>query len=125
MYQRQLTFKEAVESALKNNYCNFDGRASRSQYWWFYLFQIIVSVVLYCLSPILGSSVTTLATLINLALLLPALGLCFRRLHDTGKSGWWMLISLTGIGMLVLLVFFAQNSEMRANEYGPVPNMVN
>ncbi len=125
MYQRQLTFKEAVESALKNNYCNFDGRASRSQYWWFYLFQIIVSVVLYCLSPILGSSVTTLATLINLALLLPALGLCFRRLHDTGKSGWWMLISLTGIGILVLLVFFAQNSEMRANEYGPVPNMVN
>ena len=125
MYQRQLTFKEAVESALKNNYCNFDGRASRSQYWWFYLFQIIVSVVLYCLSPILGSSVTTLATLINLALLLPALGLCFRRLHDTGKSGWWTLISLTGIGILVLLVFFAQNSEMRANEYGPVPNMVN
>ncbi|MDE7031910.1 MAG: DUF805 domain-containing protein, partial [Muribaculaceae bacterium] len=83
------------------------------------------SIVLYWLSPILGSSVTTLATLINLALLLPALGLCFRRLHDTGKSGWWMLISLTGIGILVLLVFFAQNSEMRANEYGPVPNMVN
>ena len=124
MYQRQVTFKEAVESALKSNYCNFDGRASRSQYWWFYLFQIIVSSVLYCLSPILGSAVTTLATLVNLALLLPALGLCFRRLHDTGKSGWWILISLTGIGIFVLLFFFAQNSEMRTNEYGPVPNIV-
>ena len=102
MYQRQVTFKDAVESALKSKYCNFDGRASRSQYWWFYLFQIIVSS----------------------ALLLPALGLCFRRLHDTGKSGWWILISLTGIGIFVLLFFFAQNSEMRTNEYGPVPNIV-
>ena len=80
--------------------------------------------MLYCLSPLLGSAVTTLAKLINLALLLPALGLCFRRLHDTGKSGWWILISLTGIGIFVLLFFFAQESEMRTNKYGPVPNMV-
>lgn len=126
MYQRQVTFQEAVVSALRDNYCNFSGRASRSQFWWFYLFYSIISFIISAAVIISGSTVLTVVQyLVILALLLPNLGLCVRRLHDIDKSGWWYLIGLIPIiGAIILLVWFCQNSQMTPNEYGPVPNVV-
>lgn len=63
--------------------------------------------------------------LVGLALLLPSLGLCVRRLHDIGKSGWWIFISLIPIvGWIILLVWYCKDSQMAPNEYGDVPNLV-
>lgn len=125
MYQRQVTFKEAVESALKLNYCNFSGRASRSEFWWFALFNFILSAVIsivFCWSQ---NAMNIVTGLVNLALLLPSLGLAVRRLHDINKSGWWIFISLIPVvGWILLIVWYCKDSQMEANEYGPVPNMV-
>lgn len=62
---------------------------------------------------------------VGLAFLLPSLGIAVRRLHDIGKSGWWMFISLIPlIGAIILLVWWCKDSQMEPNEYGPVPNLV-
>lgn len=125
MYQRQVSFKEAVERALKENYYNFSGRASRSEFWWFYLFNIILSAVIgivFCWSE---NAMNIATGLVNLALLLPSLGLAVRRLHDIDKSGWWIFISLIPIiGWILLIIWYCKDSQMETNEYGPVPNMV-
>lgn len=121
MYQRQLTFGEAVKKTLTENYCNFSGRASRSEFWWFQLFLLIVSSVASGLSyAISGNDV--LSYIINLIFFLPGLGLSVRRLHDTGKSGWLYLLNLViCIGSIILIVFYAKESDMFTNEYGDVP----
>lgn len=124
MYQRQLTFSEAVNRALKVNYCNFSGRASLSEYWWFCLFSVIVGAVLKVITLFSGSVGDILSYVIGVLLFLPSLGLSVRRLHDIGKSGWWVLISLIPIvGFIVLIVFFVKPSQPSENEYGPVPNL--
>lgn len=124
MYQRQVTYKEAVFSALKDNYCNFDGRASRSQYWWWVLFTFIVGLVVGFFFKPDTSSGEFVNSVVGLALFLPGLSLMVRRLHDVGRSGWWLLLWFTGIGVFVLLYWFLKSSDMYTNEYGPVPNLV-
>ena len=128
MYQRQVSFKEAVVRALTQNYCNFSGRASRSEYWWFYLFTCIVSWVVSIVVSLFSSDLSTMyiaSMVVGLAFLLPSLGIAVRRLHDIGKSGWWMFISLIPlIGAIILLVWWCKDSQMEPNEYGPVPNLV-
>lgn len=128
MYQRQVSFKEAVVRALSQNYCNFSGRASRSEYWWFYLFSCIVSWVVSIIVSLFSSDLSTMyiaSMIVGLAFLLPGLGIAVRRLHDIGKSGWWLFISLIPlIGAILLLVWFCKDSQMEPNEYGPVPNLV-
>lgn len=125
MYQRQVTFGEAVRRALLENYCNFSGRASRSEYWWFVLFTVILNIVIgiiFCWSE---NALNIVSGLVGLALLLPGLGLCVRRLHDIGKSGWWLLIALIPVvGSILLIVWYCKDSQMTPNEYGPVPNWV-
>ena len=124
MYQRQLTFKEAVTRALTVNYCNFNGRSSRSEYWWFCLFSIIVSVVISIVFSFSQNTMTIISGLVNLALLLPGLGLAVRRLHDINKSGWFILLALIPlVGAIILIVWFCQDSNPQDNAYGPVPNM--
>ena len=128
MYQRQVSFKEAVVRALTQNYCNFSGRASRSEYWWFYLFTCIVSWVVSIVVSLFSSELSIMyiaSMIVGLAFLLPGLGIAVRRLHDIGKSGWWMFISLIPlIGAIILLVWWCKDSQMEPNEYGPVPNLV-
>ena len=125
MYQRQVTFKEAIVSAIQQNYCNFSGRASRSEYWWYALFTFILSAaigIIFCWSQ---DTMNIVNGIVNLALLLPGLGLAVRRLHDIGKSGWWLLLAFIPlIGAIILIVWFCQNSQMEPNEYGPIPNLV-
>jgi len=118
-----MTFIEAVKSALKN-YVNFKGRATRSEYWWFVLFQVVALAIPYMLmlgeiSRGLMGLGTTLCVLISLALLLPGLGLSFRRLHDTEHSAWWLLISLVPIvGGILLLIWTIQKGTDGPNKYG-------
>ncbi len=133
MQQRQVSFEEAVKRALAN-YCCFTGRASRSEFWWFSLFTTILSCVITLVFAILtalfhSTAPSTIGTFVNyavsLALFLPSFGLTFRRLHDTGRSGWWWLISLIPVaGLIILLVFLCSKSNPEANQYGEMPNMI-
>lgn len=127
MYQYQVSFGEAVSRAFKN-YCCFTGRASRSEYWWFALFCVIVNFGISC---VFGATFgmksfvyQTVSWLWSVAIFLPSLGLVFRRLHDTGRSGWnWCWSFLPIVGWIILIIFMCQDSQMTDNQYGPVPNM--
>ncbi|MYZ09002.1 DUF805 domain-containing protein [Streptomyces sp. SID2999] len=101
-------------------YAVFSGRARRKEYWMFALFSLIISIVLTILDNALD--INFLATIYGLAVLLPSLAVGVRRLHDTSRSGWWLLIALIPlIGAIVLLVFFVSEGKPEANEYGPNP----
>jgi uncharacterized membrane protein YhaH (DUF805 family) len=109
-----MDIKTAVITCL-TKYVDFDGRASRSEFWWFFLFQIIVIVVLSMVLSIIGS-------LVSLALLLPGLGAGVRRLHDIGKSGWWIFIGLIPlIGWLIAIYWAAQPGQPESNNWGAAP----
>lgn len=103
------------------NYVGFQGRAKRKEYWMFVLINGIISTVLV----LLGSQIEIflfLVGLYSLAVLLPSLAVSIRRLHDTGRSGWWLFISLIPlIGSIILLVFMCQDSRENENQYGANP----
>ncbi|QSX29232.1 DUF805 domain-containing protein [Shewanella cyperi] len=100
-------------------YADFTGRARRTEYWMFVLFYMIFYVLLAGLEYLLGAS--WIVTLFTLALLLPSLAVGARRLHDTGRSGWWQLLNfIPVIGWIVLLVFMVQDSA-ETNVYGANP----
>lgn len=102
-------------------YAVFNGRARRKEYWMFFLFNIIIAVVLGIVEGIVGGP-GVLAGIYGLAVLLPGIAVSIRRLHDTDRSGWWLLIGLVPlIGAIVLLVFFVQDSQAAENQYGPNP----
>ena len=114
-----MSFTDSIRSGF-DNYVNFDGRASRPMYWWWVLFAILASIVGNILDAIIGASIFSI--LIGLALFLPGLAVAVRRLHDTDRSGWWILIGLIPIiGFIVLIVFLVQKSDPVDNEYGPPP----
>jgi len=124
MYQRKLNFQEAVERALKQNYCNFKGRASRSEFWWFVLFTFLCSVVVSFVAIFSSTVGNILNVVVSLGFFLPSLGLSVRRLHDVDKSGWWVLLSfIPVVGFIVLLIWFVRESQNSPNEYGVVPNL--
>ena len=90
-----MTFTQAVRSAL-SSYATFYGRARRSEYWWFYLFTILVAIPAAGIDAILdmafNNEIGLVGLITSLALLLPSLAVAARRLHDTGRTGWWMLL---------------------------------
>ena len=112
---------------LTKKYACFSGRARRQEYWMFVLFNIIGSIIINAIAGVLYgvtgvAAFTYLGAIYNLALLLPALAVFFRRLHDIGKSGWWWLIALIPlIGIIVLIVFCCLDSQPGENQYGPNP----
>ncbi|MCB1125969.1 MAG: DUF805 domain-containing protein [Verrucomicrobiae bacterium] len=106
--------------ALKN-YVGFSGRARRTEYWMFVLFNLIAAIVLGIADAVLGTG-GLLGAVYALAVFLPGLAVAIRRLHDTSRSGWWILIGFVPIvGIIVLLVFAVQDSTPGSNEYGPCP----
>jgi uncharacterized membrane protein YhaH (DUF805 family) len=115
-------------AALKK-YAVFSGRAQRSEYWFFALFYLIIAIVLSVLESIVGAttkdtSVGLFTSLFFLGMLLPSLAVTVRRLHDTGRSGFWILIGLLPfIGSIVLLVFTVLDSQPGDNAYGPNPKL--
>jgi len=110
--------------ALKK-YAVFSGRARRKEYWFFVLFNIIISFMLGLIEGLIGlapDSPSILGLIYGLAVLLPGLAVSVRRLQDTGKSGWWLLIAFVPlVGAIVLIVFMAQDSTPGDNQYGPNP----
>jgi uncharacterized membrane protein YhaH (DUF805 family) len=112
--------------AVVKKYAVFSGRARRKEYWMFVLFNIIFSFVATLLDSVIGTTSDSgyglLSVLYSLAVLLPTLAVGIRRLHDIGKSGWWLLITLIPlIGSIWLLVLFATDSQPGVNAYGPNP----
>jgi uncharacterized membrane protein YhaH (DUF805 family) len=104
-------------------YADFTGRARRKEYWMFTLVSVIISIVLAILDNALNTGL--LGLLYSLAVLLPSLAVGARRLHDTGRSGWWLLIGIIPlIGWIVLIVFLAIDGERQPNTYGPDPKAV-
>jgi uncharacterized membrane protein YhaH (DUF805 family) len=103
------------------NYANFKGRDTRPEFWWFYLANVILTYGLIILGNITGASILGLIGLLyGLAVIIPGIAAGVRRLHDTGKSGWLMLISLIPlVGGIILIVLLAQAGTPGANDYGP------
>jgi uncharacterized membrane protein YhaH (DUF805 family) len=109
-------------------YAVFRGRARRSEFWWFVAFQFLVVIAAAIVFGIVGSifgAASNFAqlgySLVALSLFVPALAVAVRRLHDSGKSGWWYLIAFVPLGGIVLLIFLCQDSQPSQNEWGPNP----
>lgn len=128
-----MTFSRAVGTCLEK-YAVFSGRAGRAEYWWFFLFNLVVSLLASILDAgVLGADSFRIglgpagdqglvATLVSLLLFVPNLSVGARRLHDIGRSGWWLLLGLVPcVGLIVLIVFFATRGEPHPNRYGDVP----
>ncbi|MCR5474575.1 MAG: DUF805 domain-containing protein [Lachnospiraceae bacterium] len=115
-----MSFVESIQTVL-GKYCDFQGRARRSEYWWYTLAYCVVSGILSGLaqnSTLFG----VISGIFSLALLLPSLGVSVRRLHDINKSGWWLLIGLIPIiGWIILLIWEVKDSDPGDNQYGPNP----
>lgn len=113
-----MNFQDAVKSSL-NKYAVFEGRASRSEYWWFFLFNITLYVAAIVLDSIL--SFGFLSMIVSLGLLAPSLAVGARRLHDINKSGWWQLLYLIPlIGFIIVLIFLVKQGDAGENRFGPV-----
>jgi uncharacterized membrane protein YhaH (DUF805 family) len=107
--------------AVIKKYADFSGRARRTEYWMFFLVNLVVVVVLSILEALVGGP-GILSALYGLALLLPSIGVTVRRLHDTSRTGWWILVGLIPfIGFIVLLVFMVLDSQPGSNQWGPNP----
>ena len=111
---------------LKNKYATFSGRARRKEYWMFLLINLVVSVALALIDSLIGSvsesGMGLLSSVYSIGVLIPSLALSVRRLHDIGRTGWWVLISIIPvIGAVVLLVFMLLDSEPGSNRYGANP----
>jgi uncharacterized membrane protein YhaH (DUF805 family) len=112
-----MSFGDAIKSGF-SNYVKFNGRASRSEFWWFILFISIIGIVMNIIDNAIGTGIV-ISLIWSLAVLLPVLGLYFRRLHDTDRSAWWLLIGfIPFIGSIVLIVFWAINGTPGDNKYG-------
>jgi uncharacterized membrane protein YhaH (DUF805 family) len=117
-----MDFMTSVRTCL-NKYAVFSGRARRSEYWWFVLFNLVVNIVLSLVDLVIfGSGSSVLSLIFGLAVLIPGIAVSVRRLHDLGKSGWWLLIALVPlIGAVLLIWWFSQAGTSGDNEYGPDP----
>ncbi len=115
-----MTFTAAIKSAFAN-YAVFEGRATRSKYWWFFLFGFIINTLLEVATDmsghtdVIGSLVTAAAAL---AIVVPSLAVAARRLHDVNRSGWWQLIGLTIIGIPFLLYWLIKKGTDGPNRFG-------
>jgi uncharacterized membrane protein YhaH (DUF805 family) len=116
--------------AVLKKYAVFSGRARRKEFWMFVLFNVIFSLVAALLDRLLGTRVGEtgsgwISILYSLAVLIPSLAVAIRRLHDVGKSGWWLLISLVPlIGAIWLLVLYIRDGQPGENQYGPNPKEI-
>ena len=108
---------------LKNHYVDFKGRATRKQYWMYVLFTTVALLILAAVLSFFGKVGQIVFNLCQLAILLPSLSILSRRLHDTNKSAWWLLLNLVpGIGSIVLFVFAVLPSTEGENRFGPANN---
>ena len=119
---------------VRDNYANFSGRASRTEFWMFVLINVVISVVLAIVEQtagltsepdaLTGQSQGYLTPIYSLIVLIPSLAVTVRRLHDVGKSGWLILIALTCIGVIPLLIWYISAGTEGDNQYGPSPREI-
>ena len=104
------------------NYVGFGGRARRQEYWMFTLISVVISIVLAIIDLVIGTSIP--GYIYSLAVLLPTLAVTFRRLHDTGRSAWWILLGVIPlIGTIIVIVFLASDSQPGENKFGASPKV--
>ncbi|MEF1340139.1 DUF805 domain-containing protein, partial [Vibrio rotiferianus] len=109
------------------NYTNFNGRARRQEYWYFTLVNVLVNLVMGIIDRVIGSVMQMdnfgfFGVIYALFIMIPSIAVTVRRLHDSGRTGWWALIAFVPvIGILVLLYFLIQDSEEGSNQYGVSP----
>ena len=117
-----MSFTDAIREVF-TKYAVFDGRSRRSEYWYFFLLNYVVGWVLGNINARTGSKIFLVLTIVfSLATLIPGIAVAIRRLHDIGKSGWWMFIVLIPIvGVIWLIVLYATDSQPGDNMYGPYP----
>jgi uncharacterized membrane protein YhaH (DUF805 family) len=116
-----MTFPDAVRRCL-TLYATFGGRARRSEFWFFWLFNLLAHMVAGILDLAIFSAGSPLNAIVSLLLLIPGLSVSVRRLHDGGRSGWWLLIGLVPlVGIVVLLIWYATRGEEGTNRFGPDP----
>ena len=120
---------------LKENYANFSGGAQRAAYWWYALINSIIITVISYVDLLIGTTYETggvnfdgtatqsgiIGSIYLLAVIIPGLAVSVRRLHDVGKSGWLLLLALTGIGIIPLFIWHVSDSTPGDNQYGPNP----
>ncbi len=115
-------FGAAIQTCM-GKYATFSGRASRSEFWWFYLFTIIVAwggSVAFALT-LADEEAEIMNIIIGLVFTLPIVAAGSRRLHDVGKSGWWQLLFLTIIGAIIVIYWYAKDGDKETNTFGDPP----
>lgn len=117
-----MTFSEAVKTCLVEKYATFSGRATRSEFWFFCLFYFLLLFFVTLLMTVINeTALIGFILALVLGLIIPSWAVSFRRLHDTGRSGWWCLLSfIPYIGSFILLIIFCLKSD-NDNKYGPKP----
>ncbi len=126
-------FMDALTTVYRNKYATFSGRASRSEYWWGYLGYVVIATVLQIVALVgaaallnVNESLAGLALLVPMlalvGMIIPSIAVSVRRLHDTGKSGWMLLIIMIPcIGFILWIVWMVEDGQAHDNAYGPVP----
>ena len=108
----KMTFPKSIATCFAK-YVDYKGRASRPEFWWSYLFTVLISW-----ASILVDSSQVLSMIINLVMFLPTIAVSSRRLHDTNRSGWWQLICITIIGIIPYVIWLASKGSDQNNQYG-------
>ena len=110
-----MTFTQSIKLCFAK-YADFNGRAKRPEYWWFFLFVFLLGLVTGAVSEVLNA-------IVALVTILPSFAVGARRLHDTNRSGWWQLLWLIPIiGWIVVIIFMAKEGESSDNQFGAVPS---
>jgi uncharacterized membrane protein YhaH (DUF805 family) len=117
-----MDFVTAVKTCF-NKYATFTGRAMRSEYWFFALFYVIVSVIAVAIDLlVLQNTLTIVYYIVAIFLFLPTLAVTVRRLHDTNRSGWWLFFAFVPlVGPILLLVWYCTQGSDQANRFGAAP----
>ena len=115
--QGMVSFSDAVKLGFQR-YFEFKGRSTRAEYWWWVLVFVAAFFAVAVIDGFLGME-GILSLILYVGIVIPWLAVMVRRLHDTNKPAWWLLLNIVPFGGIVLLVFFVQASDMRTNNYGP------
>lgn len=120
-----MNIKQAVQTVLIKKFATFTGRAPRSEYWWWVLFVFVTTIILSIVDAAVfmsaGMPMAPLSTIFSLATLVPYVAVTIRRMHDVNRSGWWMLIPLTVIGIIPYLYWMCSRGTAGDNRFGPDP----
>lgn len=112
-----VSFGQAISIGF-SKYATFTGRSNRPEFWWFYLFICLISIALTIVEGVGGSSAGVLSGIWTLATMIPVFSSSTRRLHDTGRSGWWQLLYITVIGAIWVIVWLCSAGDRNENQYG-------